>query len=131
MSGRHAEAGFSLIELVLVILVLGLALLPLLTQMVQTNVSSVDGQAASTAAFLSRERIEQVLADRNAPAIGFAAITNGRYPAESPVNGFPGFTRATSVSADSSYGGLTFRAVTVTVSSARIPPVALTTWVIQ
>lgn len=131
MTRRGTEDGFTLLEVVLVILVLGLALLPLLTQTVETNVHAVDAQAASAAVFLCRERTETILADRKAPSIGYAAITNSRYPDESPVAGFPGFSRTTHVSADSSYGGVTFRAVRVTVSGALTPAVSLSTWIVQ
>lgn len=125
------EAGFSLMELILVIMILSVALLPLITQTVQTTIHATDGQAVSTATFLARERLEQVLADLDAPAVGYANILTARYPAESPVNGFAGYARATTVSADSSWSGLTYRSVAVTVTSALAPPVTLTTWVVQ
>lgn len=127
----RSEAGFSLMELVIVILVMSVALLPLITQMVQATIHGMDGQAASTAGFLARERLEQVLADANAPGVGYANILTARYPAESPLPGFAGFARTTTVSGDSTWSGLTFRAVAVTVTSPLTPAVTLTTWVVQ
>lgn len=129
MKHRHDEAGFSLIELILVILIMGLALLPLVTQQLESTIHSGDGQAASVAAFLCRERLEEVLADNASPHYGYAAITDARYPAEATIAGFPGFQRTTDVSADSTRGGLTYKAVRVTVTPTTLPAISMTTWV--
>lgn len=125
------EAGFSLMELILVIMILSVALLPLITQAVQTTIHSGDGQVASTAAFLARERMEVIEVDEDHPAIGFAGVTEARYPDESSIPDFPGYARTVRISPDSTYGGLTYKVVTVAVTPPGGAAVALTTWVVQ
>lgn len=125
------EAGFSLMELILVIMILSVALLPLITQAVQTTIHSGDGQIASTAAFLARERMEIIEVEEDHPAVGYAGITEARYPDESSIRDFPGYVRTVRISPDSTYGGIMFKVVTVTVTPPGGAAVALTTWVVQ
>ena len=131
MKRLKSQAGFSLIELVLVILILGIALLPLVTQMMQSTTHCFDGQTVSTASFLARERLEQILGDENAPAIGYAGIVAARYPDESPVAGFPGYQRQVTISPDSVYSGRAFKAFRVPVASDQGLSVTLASWVVQ
>lgn len=126
-----SQAGFSLIELVLVIVILGVALLPLVTQMMQSTTHCFDGQTASTAAFLARERVEQIEGDDESPAIDYAGVVASRYPDEAPVAGFPGYQRHVAISADSVYSGVTYKVFRVTVTSDKGLAVTLAGWVVQ
>lgn len=129
---RHGNtAGFTLFELVLVIVLLGTATLPLVTQFVETGRHAADGQSAASAVLLARERLEEAAADRDAPGRGYAWITTANYPAESPVAGFPGYTRTTAVSGDSTYDSVTYKVVTVTVIPPTGPAVTAATWVVS
>lgn len=131
MTLRGNESGFSLIELVLVIMILSVALLPLITQTIQATVHGADGQVVSTAAFLARERMEQVETDEGSTVVGYAGVTNARYPDESSIPGFPGYTRIVRVSADSTFSGQTFKSVKVTATAPNGQAVTLATWVVQ
>jgi len=79
------------------------------------------------ASLLATEKMEEILRDRVEPGRGYAWITTANYPAESPVAGFPGFTRSVAV-ANATVGGVAVRQVTVTVANAGIAPVTLDTW---
>jgi hypothetical protein len=50
------------------------------------------------------------------------------YPPETPVTAFPTYSRSVAVAPDSVYDGVTYRTVSVTVTTSSIPPVTLTTW---
>ena len=126
-----SAGGFSLIELVLVILLLGLATLPLVNQITMTSQHAADGQSAASAVLLARERLEEAAADRAAPGRGYAWVTTANYPVENPVAGFPGYSRTTTVSADSTYLSITFKVVTVTVTSPTAPALSTATWVVN
>ncbi len=125
------EAGFSLIELVLVILILGLAVLPLVQQMAVSSKHAADGWSTTAATFLARERLEQVQADRNAASRGYAWITGANYPAEASLPGYAGFARTTTVSAESTYQAVAYKTITVSVTSSASPAVTLTGWVVN
>lgn len=131
MKAPTGEGGFSLMELILVILILSISLLPLISQVVQTTVHGADGQALTTATFLAREKLELVETESGSAAVDYAGIRNSRYPDENAIPDFPGFSRTVRVSADSLYGGRTYKVVTVTVGAPDGQSVALTTWVVQ
>ncbi len=129
-AGRaRAEAGFTLVELVLVVVVASVAMFPIAMMFATATADAPEAQIATQAVFLAQERIEAVLADRAAPSRGFAWITSANYPPEPTIPGFPGFSRTVSVSADSTWQGVTFRHVRVTVTHGAIGSVSLDTWV--
>jgi prepilin-type N-terminal cleavage/methylation domain-containing protein len=121
--------GFTLIELVMVIVIGCVAMFPLLSMFANATANSVQPELATKAVFLAQERIETVLADYRYVGRGYNYIIAANYPAEASIPGFPGFSAAVSVSAEGLYDGVTYREVTVTVSNPAIPAVSLTTWV--
>lgn len=127
-SDRGAAAGFTLIEMVLIIVIAAIAVLPLSMLFANTSIRSSDARNATMAAQLAQAKMEELTADKNSPARGFSYLVAGNYPAESPVTAFPGYSRSVAFSPDSTYDGITFRTVTVTVTCANIPPVTVTTW---
>jgi len=127
MSARR-QAGFTLIEVILIIVIAGIAVLPLSMLFANTSIHSSDARNATMAAQLAQAKMEELTADKNSPARGFTYMVAGNYPAESPVTAFPGYSRSVTFSADSTYDGVTFRTVTVTVTCANVPPVTVTTW---
>ena len=125
---RTADAGFTLVEIVLIIVIAGIAILPLSMLFANASIHSSDARNATLAAQLAQAKMEELTADKNSPARGFSYLVTGNYPAESPVAAFPGYSRSVSFSADSTYDGVTFRTVNVTVTCANIPAVTVTTW---
>ncbi len=120
--------GFTLIEVVLVIVVAAVALLPLSMLFANSSIRSGDAQNASVAVELAETRMEEITADKNSPARGYAYLVAANYPPESPVTAFPAYSRSVTIAPDSTYDGVTFRTVSVTVTSPNIPPVTVTTW---
>jgi Tfp pilus assembly protein PilV len=130
MRARNA-AGFTLIEMVLIIVITAIAVLPLSMLFANTSIRSSDARNATIAAQLAQAKMEELTADKNSPTRGFSYLVAGNYPAENPVSAFPGYNRSVTFAADSTYDGVTFRAVGVAVASPNIPPVTLTTWFVN
>ena len=130
MSARphRREAGFTLIEIVLIIVIAAIAILPLSMLFANTSIRSGDARNATIAAQLAQAKMEELTADKNSPARGFGYLVAGNYPAETPVTALTGYNRSVSFAPDSTYDGVTFRTVTVTVTCTNIPNVTMTTW---
>ena len=92
------DKGFSLIELVVVIVILGIASVGLMTVFSTGTKRSADPLLENQALQLAQEKLDVIVGDRMNPARGFTYFKNNLastiYPAESPVAGFPGFSRA-------------------------------------
>ncbi len=123
-----APPGFTLIEVVLIIVIAAVAVLPLAMLFANSSIRSGDARNATVAAQLAQAKMEEITADKNSPSRGLGYLVAANYPAESPVPAFPGYSRSVSFAPDSTYDGVTFRTVGVTVSCLNIPPVTLTTW---
>lgn len=72
---RTGQQGFTLLELVMVIMIVALASVPILGQFMQVTRSSLVDEEIQTAAQLAQERVEGVLAERR--NLGYAAIPTG------------------------------------------------------
>jgi Tfp pilus assembly protein PilV len=118
-------AGFTLIEVVLILVIVGIAILPLSLLFANASIRSGEARDATVAAQLAQAKMEEIAADKSSPA---DAVSEANYPPENPVVAFPRYRRSVLVSADSTFDGVRFRAVSVTVSTSSIPPVTLTTW---
>jgi prepilin-type N-terminal cleavage/methylation domain-containing protein len=92
------DRGFSLVELVIVILVFGIASIGLMLVFSTGTKKGADPLLANQALQLVQERMDTVLGDRLNPLRGFGYITSANYPAENPVAGFPGFSRTVTTS---------------------------------
>ena len=121
-------AGFTLTEVVLILVIVGVALLPLSLLFANASIRSTDARDATVAAQLAQAKLEEIAADASSPARGYDYLARPNYPPEDPVIAFPRYRRSVTVSADSTFDGVRFRAVSVTVSAQTIPPVTLTTW---
>jgi prepilin-type N-terminal cleavage/methylation domain-containing protein len=124
----RADSGFTLVEVVLVLVIAAVSLLPLSMLFATTSIRSGDAHNATVAAQLAEAKMEEIAADKNSPTRGYAYLVAGNYPPETPVPAFPGYSRSVAVAPDSVYDGVTFRTVRVTVTSPNIPPITLTTW---
>ena len=122
------SAGFTLVEVVLVVVIAGIALLPLSMLFANSSIRSGDARTATVAAQLAQSKMEEIAADKSSPARGFDYLVGANYLPEDPVPAFPGYRRTVAVAPDSSFDGIRFRAVTVTVAGGKLPPVSLTTW---
>lgn len=119
MMARTGMRGFSLVELIAIIVLLSVGLVSLLqvfgtaTRSIGNN---VDGQIGAQ---LAQERAERVLVDRRVR--GYSYMLAGNYPNESPIAGFPNYARTTTFSpltvAPCTPGG-TCQQVVVTVTQA-------------
>jgi prepilin-type N-terminal cleavage/methylation domain-containing protein len=72
---RLAQQGFTLLELVMVIMIAALASIPILGQFSQVSASLLADEVIQTAAQLAQERAEGLLADRR--SAGYAAVPVG------------------------------------------------------
>lgn len=125
---KRSEAGFTLVEVVLILVIAAVAVLPLGMLFANTSIRSGDARNAMVAAELAQAKMEELAADKSSPTRGFPYLVAAHYPPETPVTAFPGYSRSVSFAPDSIFDGVTFRTVSVTVTSGNIPPVTLTTW---
>ena len=126
-----APRGFTLVEVAILIVIAGIAVLPLAMLFATTSIRSSDARSASVAAQLAQAKLEEITADRSASTRGFSYVVAGNYPPETPIPAFPAFQRSVVVAPDSTYDGVTFRTVSVTVTTSGVPPVTLTTWFVN
>lgn len=122
------ERGFTLPEVVLVLVIAAVAVLPLGMLFANSSIRSGEAHNATVMAELAQAKMEEIAADKNSPSRGFSYLVGSNYPAESPVAAFPGYSRSVAFAPDSVYDGVTFRTVSVTVAFSSVPPVTLTTW---
>jgi Tfp pilus assembly protein PilV len=125
---RRGPAGFTLIEVAILIVIAGIAVLPLAMLFATTSIRSSDARSASVAAHLAQAKLEEITADRRSATRGFGYLVGTNYPAENPVGAFPTYSRSVTVAPDSIFDGVTYRTVSVTVTTAGIPPVSVATW---
>lgn len=125
---RPPVEGFTLIEVAILIVIAGIAILPLAMLFATTSIHSSDARSASVAASLAQAKLEEITADRRSSTRGFPYLQSVNYPSENPVVAFPTYARSVTVAPDSIFDGVTYRTVSVTVTTAGIPPITLTTW---
>ncbi|WP_172844226.1 type II secretion system protein [Thiohalobacter thiocyanaticus] len=117
MAISERQTGFSLIELVMVIVILALASLAIGTQFMQSAQSWMLDERIQTASQLAQARAEQLLADRRLN--NYSAVPAGT-TSETLAGNYTGYTRTTVVSA---YAGAACpvadcRQVVITVTDA-------------
>ncbi len=129
MQQPAGERGSTLIELVMAIIIAVVALFPLLAMFSNATVRSVEPVLSTQAAFLAQGKMEEIIADYNAPARGYDYIIDANYPVTSGPPGFADFTVSVSVTGDSTYDSVQFKTVTVSVSHSGIDNITVVTWV--
>ncbi len=123
------EKGFALIEIVMVIVILGIAVIPLTRLAMKNNTESGKYALMTTAMNHAEEAMEQMIAD-------YAAVNAGRgydwvitnWSGASTPDPPAGFSGTVSISAEATLNDVTYVVVTVTVSNSEISDVVLTTW---
>lgn len=121
--------GFTLLEVILVIVIIGIAVPPVLTLFTQNLTDSSESEAYTKATLYAVERMEEVLGDKRAVDDGYGwsyILVTNQYPNDTPETGF---TRSVSIdTTGNSSGGVTYALIQVTVSHADINNVVLTSW---
>jgi prepilin-type N-terminal cleavage/methylation domain-containing protein len=79
--------GFTLIEVILVIVIMAIAIPGLIITVSFMTKAQVNTIGTTTAADLAQEKMEEIMGDRMNPAVGFGYghIITGNYPAETPM----------------------------------------------
>jgi Tfp pilus assembly protein PilV len=122
------DAGFTLPEVVLILVIAAVAVLPLGMLFANSSIRSSEARNATVMAQLAQAKMEELAADKSSTSRGFSYLVAANYPAENPVAAFAGYSRSVAFAPDSVYDGVTFRTVSVTVAFASVPSVTLTTW---
>lgn len=116
---NRSRRAFTLIESIMAIVVIAIMVPPTLVLIRDAHTRRASSILASRARWLASEKLEDVIADRNSTARGWAYVINASYPVENSVNGFASFSRTTSVSetaADLVTAGTGYKTITVTIS---------------
>ena len=127
-----SEAGFTLIEIVLFIILVGVALVPLTRLSVSNLESGAQYVGITEAQFYIQEIMEDLIADYEADDAGRGydwVRTNwpGTVSSTSPS----GFAGSVSISSEQTLNGVTYCTVTIAVTGASIPNMSLTTWIVD
>jgi type II secretory pathway pseudopilin PulG len=125
---RRCQRGYTVIEVIVTILFVGLALPSIILLFTQSMSGSAEFHTDARALRMAEQKIEQILADRLSPTRGYNWVTApGRYPSESLGDGF---TRTTTITtAGKVLNGVAYAEVVITVSHALITPVQIETWI--
>jgi|YelNatPaOPRAMG01_1025707.scaffolds.fasta_scaffold00047_21 Tfp pilus assembly protein PilV len=124
-TGKCCE-GFTLVEAVLLVVLIAVAIPPLLRLFGHSILGSVDAELRTKAVFYAQEKLEQILNDKNVAGGYAVVVTPGRYPADSPEQGFQRFV--TIDTTGKVYNGVRYARVVVTVRHPNVPDVSLETW---
>ena len=118
--------GYSLIEMILVILILAIAIPPIVNIFSQNLTKNVNSEIYTKAILHGEEKLEEILSDKRVHSYSYVT-TNDRYQEESPETGY---SRSVSIiDASKIINGIPYAEVIVTVSHANINDVVLTTWI--
>lgn len=127
----HREEGASLIEVVLLLVILGIALVPL-TQLTVNNAKNGAKYLIMTrASTFAQERMEEVIADYRAEDAGRGyafVLANWAGQSDTPA---AGFTRTVSISGEMILNGVTYVTVTVSVANTNIQTLSLPTIIVK
>lgn len=116
----RAQAGVSLIEVILVIVIVSVAMVSLAKVTIGGLTDNTNAELLATAAALATEKMEQVKAAKNSD--GWPNLQAQNFPDEPNIQGYPGFSRTVSISTVAN-----FKYVTVTVSHPAMTDLILET----
>jgi Tfp pilus assembly protein PilV len=127
IKGLVQTEGYSLIEVILVVLIIAIAIPPILQLFSDNLTNSMDSEIYTKACYLAEEKMEEIFADKRASGRGYDYIVEvGQYLSVTPVTGF---TCSVSIDETKSYAGIDFAEIVVTVSHQSIEDVILYSWV--
>ena len=136
--------GFSLIETIIVIVIIGIAAIGVLSVFITGMKGAADPLITIQVIELAQEKMDIVIGDRQNTARGYNYATNpANYTAENPVTGFTNFNRSVAIAcvttadfnaagsapAPSCVGVTNYARVTVTVTHSAIGSVTAVTLV--
>ena len=93
----HEARALSLIEVVIAMVLLGLAVPPLLLQIAAGVKQQEATLIEQNLAHLASEKMWQILADHADPTRGYDTVVSAAYPNETAPDGLTGYTRRTEV----------------------------------
>lgn len=129
------KSGYSLIELVVAIVMTGVAFPGIVNLYMNVSANSLQAEIMTMANMLAQEQIEIILADKagSGAGFGYSAITSAKYASVNPAAPFTSFTRTVAVTTQNLAGSASYPAkvITVTVSHAMIPNVVLKTVILD
>lgn len=117
-ASRTTRRGFSLVEAIVALLIVGVAIPPMLWAMSAAQSRRADAALAATAGWLATEKLEDIIADRHSTTRGYNYVASTIYAPEAAVSGFGRFSRSVSISetaANLSSSGTGYKTVTVSV----------------
>jgi len=85
--------GITLVEVLAAVILLAIAMPMLLQALGESSTQQVDYVLASRACWLTSEKMEDILADRQSTARGYDYLQSNNYPVETSIEDFPGFRR--------------------------------------
>ena len=118
--------GFTLIEVIMIIVVFAIAVPTLMTVLSSTLDSSNKSAVISQAALYAQEKIEKIIGDKRNPSKGFDWVTTpSRYSSDVPN---VGFSRSVIITSGNVQNGVTYAYVEVKVTHSEISDIKLETW---
>ena len=99
IGGTPNSRGFTLIETIITLVVLSIAAIGVLSVFTTGMKGSPNPLITNQAISLAQEKMDSIIGDKmnTTTPRGFTYIIPGNYPAESPVTGFPAFSRSVNV----------------------------------
>jgi prepilin-type N-terminal cleavage/methylation domain-containing protein len=116
---RTIHHGFTLIEAIIAVVILSISVPTMLYAVRGAHLQRVNPMMASTARWLTTEKLEDIIADSHSATRGYSYVTTANYPVETSISSFPGYARSVSVTetaADLVSVGTGYKRVVVTVS---------------
>jgi prepilin-type N-terminal cleavage/methylation domain-containing protein len=125
-----SESGFSLVEVVIVMVILAISVVPISRLAIQNLNTGARYTTMTKALFLAQSSLEQIIADYAATSVGRGYDwVRGNWPGTStPITGF---TRTVTVSSEQTSNGVTYVEVHVLIASASIPTVDIATLLVE
>ena len=121
------ERGFSLIEVIMVIVVLGIFAPALVVMLRSAGLQNAKAERLTQATLLAQGKMDEVISEKKGRGYAFVDSVLAADPThydDAPLSGYGRFVTWV----DSSYDGVAFKEVSVRVSAALIPDVTLRTW---
>jgi prepilin-type N-terminal cleavage/methylation domain-containing protein len=125
-----SESGFSLVEVVLAIVIMGIAVVPISRLAIMNLKSGARYTTMTKALFYAQSGMEQLFSDYGAldAGRGYTWVRSNWPGTSTPATGF---TRTVTISAQQTLNSVKYVEVHVQISSAGIPTVDLSTWLIE
>jgi Tfp pilus assembly protein PilV len=120
-SMRGRAAGFSILEAVAAIVLLGIAVPPILSFLLEGARGGIFPERQTISYFLAMERMEEIIADRHSSSRGYSYLIPAHYPDESLTDGYVrmvAFSEVSPADLATPQSGSGYLKITVTVTHA-------------